>query len=208
MEGQCSLLSIASIVQALDYHPHSVGYLSQFFHRAGQPLPATLVRPSKTLGLYLSDEMFAIHAPLLVTIDARRTTILTIELASDRSADTWRAHCEALEHHHVFSLGLASDRGLGLGAGSRAACDMALWVAEYCHEFRDLGAVRHPWERKASAAIGQEDAAAQKCARAQSASNLHKRLQHYDTAHHPCEQAMALYDQLALLLHGLREALQ
>ena len=33
-----------------------------------------------------------------------------------------------------------------------------------------------------------------------------KRLQQYDTAHHACEQAMALYDQLAMLLHLLREA--
>src|SRR2546425_13029265 len=31
LEGKCSLLSIASIVQALEYHPHSVGYLSRFF---------------------------------------------------------------------------------------------------------------------------------------------------------------------------------
>jgi len=30
LEGKCSLLSIAAIVTALEYHPHSVGYLSQF----------------------------------------------------------------------------------------------------------------------------------------------------------------------------------
>jgi hypothetical protein len=208
LEGKCSLLSIASILQALEYHPHSVGYLSQFFHSAGQTLPSTLVRPSKTLVFYLSDEIFAIHAPILVTIDARSTTILNMELAADRSADTWRAHFEALENHHFFSLGLASDRGLGLVAGYRAACDMALWVADYFHEFRDLGEVLHQLERKAYAAIGQEDAAAQKFARAKSASHLQKRLQQYETAHHACEQAMALYDQLAMLLHLLHAALQ
>jgi hypothetical protein len=49
LEGKCSLLSIASILQALEYHPPSVGYLSQFFHSAGQTLPSTLVIPSKTL---------------------------------------------------------------------------------------------------------------------------------------------------------------
>ena len=162
LEGKCSLLSIASILQALEYHPHSVGYLSQFFHSAGQTLPSTLVIPSKTLVFYLSDEIFAIHTPILVTIDARSTTIVNIELASDRSADTWRAHFEALEHHHFFSLGLASDRGLGLVAGYRAACDMALWVADYFHEFRDLCEVLHQLERKAYAAIGKEDAAVQK----------------------------------------------
>src|SRR3989442_9910974 len=208
LEGKCSLLSIASIVKALEYHPNSVGYLSQFFHSAGQALPSTLVMPSQTLVFYLSDEIFAIHAPILVTIDARSTTILNIELASDRSADTWRAHFEALEAHHFFSLGLASDRGLGLVAGYRAACDMALWVADYFHEFRDLFEGLQQLERQAYAAIGKEDAAAQKFARAKSESNLQKRLQQYDTAYHTCEQAMALYDHLALLLHLLREALQ
>jgi hypothetical protein len=113
LEGTCSLLSIAAIVKALAYHPNSVGSRSQCFHSAGQALPSTLVMPSKTLVFYLSEEIFAIHAPILVTMDARSTTILNIALASDRSADTWRAHCAALENHPFVSLGLASDRGLG-----------------------------------------------------------------------------------------------
>src|SRR2546429_6546467 len=99
LEGKCSLLSIASILQALEYHPHSVGYLSQFFHSVGQTLPSTLVIPSKKLVFSLSEEIFAIHAPIVVTLGACSTTILNIALASERSADTWRAHCEALEHH-------------------------------------------------------------------------------------------------------------
>jgi hypothetical protein len=207
LEGKCSLLSMSSILQALEYHPNSVGYLSQFFHSAAQRLPSTLLMPSKTLVFYLSDEIFALHVPILVTIDARSTTILNLELASDRSAETWRAHFEALEAHHFFSLGMASDRGLGLVAGYQAACDMALWVADYFHEFRDLFALLHQLERRAYTAIGQEDDAAHKFARAKSESNLQKRLQQYDTAHDACEQAMALYDQLAMLLHLLREAL-
>jgi len=201
LEGTCSLLSIAAIVKALEYHPNAVGYLSQFFHSAGQALPSTLVMPSKTWVFYLSDEIFAIHAPLVVTIDARSTPILNIELASDRSADTWKAHCEALEHHQCVSLGLASARGLGLVAGYRAACDIAWWVADYCHAFRDLFAVLHQVERQAYTASEKEYDAMQKFARATSEANLHKRLHHYDTAHHACEQAMALYDHLAMLLH-------
>src|SRR5216683_4749608 len=207
LEGKCSLLSMSSILKALEYYPNSVGYLSQFFQSAGQTLPSTLLMPSKTLVFYLSDEIFAIHVPLLVTIDARSTTILNLELASDRSAETWRAHFEALEAHHFFSLGMASDRGLGLVAGYQAACDMALWVADYFHEFRDLFELLQQLERKAYAAIGKEDDAAQKFARAKSASNLEKRLQQYESAHHTCEQAMALYDHLAMLLQLLRETL-
>ena len=207
LEGKCSLLSISAILKALEYHPHSVGYLSQFFQSAGQMLPSTLLMPSKTLVFYLSDEIFALHVPIFLTIDARSTTILNIELASDRSAETWRAHFDALEEHQFFSLGMASDRGLGLVAGYQAACDMALWVADYFHEFRDLFEVLHQLERKAYGAIVQEHDAAQKFAHATSESNLTKRLHQYDTAHHACEQAIALYDHLAILLHLLREAL-
>src|SRR5256885_1141366 len=202
LEGKCSLLSIASILQALEYHPHSVGYLSQFFHSAGQTLPSTLVIPSKMLVFYLSDEIFAIHAPILVTIDARSTTILNIELASDRSADTWRAHFEALENHQFVSLGLASDRGLGLVAGYRAACDMALWVADYFHEFRDLFEVLHQVERQAYTAIDKEYDAMQKFARAKSEANLHKRLHHYDTAHHACEFLVLAWHHEHLVYHS------
>jgi hypothetical protein len=163
--------------------------------------------PSKKLVFYLSDEIFAIHAPILVTIDAHSTAILNIELASDRSAETWRAHFEALENHHFVSLGMASDRGTGLVAGYQAACDMALWVADYFHEFRDLFEVLHQLERKAYTAIDKAYDAARKFDRAKSTSNLAKRLQQYDTAQHACEQAIDLYDHLAMLLHLLREAL-
>src|SRR5512132_380790 len=200
LEGKCSLLSISSILKALHYHPDSLGYLSQFFHSAGQALPSTLLMPSKKLVLYLSDEIFAIHAPILVTIDARSTAILNIELASDRSAETWRTHFEALEHHHFFSLGMASDRGKGVVAG----CHMALWVADYFHEFRALFEVRNQWERKAYAAINKEYEAARRFANARSESNLQQRLQQYDTAHRACEQAITLYDQLDVLLDLLR----
>jgi hypothetical protein len=156
---------------------------------------------------YLSDEIFALDKPILVTIDAQSTTILSIELAADRSAETWKAHFAALEQHHFVSLGMASDRGTGLVAGYQAACDLALWVADYFHEFRDLYEVLHHVERRAYTAIDQEYEAARTFANAKSEANLHKRLAHYDTAHRTCEQAVALYDHLAILLHLLREAL-
>jgi tetratricopeptide (TPR) repeat protein len=206
LEGNCALLSMSSILKALEYHPNSVGYLSQFFQSVGQTLPSTLLMPSTTWVFYLSDEIFAIHTPILVTIDARSTTILNIERAADRSAETWKAHFEALAHHHCVSLGMASDRGLGLVAGYQAACDMALWVADYFHEFQDLFALLYQLERKAYAAMNKEYDAARTFAHAKSEANLHKRLQQYETAHDACEQAVTLYDQLDVLLHLLREA--
>ena len=102
---------------------------------------------------------------------------------------------------------MASDRGLGLVAGYQAACDMALWVEDYLHELRDLFEVLHQLERKAYAAMTQEYDAGRTFDHAKSEANLAKRLQQYETAQDVCEQAMARYDQLAMLLHLLREAL-
>ena len=133
--------------------------------------------PSKKLVFYLSEESFALHAPILVTMDAPSTAILTIELASERSAETWRSHCEALANPHFFSLGMASERGKGVVAGSQASCDRAWWGAAYFHEFRDLFEVRHRLERKAYAALNKEDEAARRFAKASSEGNLQKRLQ-------------------------------
>src|SRR5262245_15116690 len=160
-----------------------------------------------TVVFYLSDEIFARHQPILVTIEAQSTAILKIQLASERSAETWKAHFDDLGHHHFHSIGMASDRGRGLVAGYHAACPDARWVGDRFHEFRDLFDRRRQLERQAYAAIAKEDEAPQTCHHAKSEAHLHKRLQHYEHAHHACEQALARYDQLDLLLHLLRDAL-
>jgi len=207
LEGKCSIPSISTILKTLQYQPHSVGYLSNFFHRAGHALPSTVSMASKKVVFYLSDEIFALHTPILVTIDAQSTAILNIELASDRSAQTWSAHFTKLHDHRFDGIGMASDRGKGVVAGYQATCQEALWVCDYFHEFRDLFNVLHQLERKAYSAIGKEHDAAQKWERAKSAATFDKRFQQYHHASQACEQLMTQYDQLDLLLQLLREAL-
>jgi hypothetical protein len=200
LEGTCSIPSISAILKHLGYQPNSVGSLSAFFQRYGRALPSTLSMASKTIVFYLSDEIFAIHTPILVPIDAQSTTILKIERATDRAAETWRAHFAALEDHLFYRIGMASDRGLGLVAGYRAACEETLWVCDYFHEFQDLVGVLHQLERKAYAAIGKEDEAAKKFEHAKSEANLAKHFEQDEQAYQACEQAMAIYDRLAILL--------
>ena len=207
LEGKCSIPSMSSILKYFQYQPNSVGYLSECFQYYGRALPSTLAMAEHTVVFYLSDEIFARHQPILVTIEAHSTAILKIQLASDRSAETWKAHFDDLGHHHFHSIGMASDRGRGLVAGYHAACQDARWVCDRFHEFRDLFDRRHQLERKAYAAIAQEDEATKTFHNAKSEAHLHKRLQRYEHAHHACEQAMARYDQLDLLLHLLRDAL-
>jgi hypothetical protein len=157
--------------------------------------------------LYLSDEIFARHQPIVVTIEAHSTAMLKMPLASERSAETWEAHVDDRGEHHFHRIGMASDRGRGLVAGSHAACPDARWVCDRLHAFHDLFDRRRPLERTASAAMAKEDEAAQTFHHATSEAPLPKRLQHDARAHHACEHAIARYDQLDLLLHLLRDAL-
>jgi transposase len=207
LEGKCSIPSMSSILKYFQYQPNSVGYLSECFQTYGAALPSTLSMAEHKVVFYLSDEIFARHQPILVTIEAQSTAILKIQLASERSAETWKAHFDDLGDHRFHSIGMASDRGRGLVTGYQAACPDAQWVCDRFHEFQDLFDRRRQLERKAYAAIAKEDEAAQTFHNAKSEANLHKRLQHYEHAHQACEQAIARYDQLDLLLHLLRDAL-
>ncbi len=207
LEGKCSLPSLSAILKRLEYQPNSVGYLSEYLQDYGHSVPSTLQVAQKKEVFYLSDEIFAIGTPILVTVDAHSTAILNIQLASDRSAQTWKAHFDNLGDHLFHSIGMASDRGVGLMAGYQAACQDGLWVCDQFHEFHDLFHRCHQLERKAYGAIGKEDEAAKKFANAKSEANLQKRLAQYERAHQACEQAMARYDQLHLLLDLLRETL-
>jgi hypothetical protein len=207
LEGKCSLPSISSILKYCQYQPNSVGYLSECCHNYGAALPSTLSMAAPTVVFYLSDEIFARHQPILVTIEAQSTAILKIQLASERSAEIWQAHFDDLGHHRFHSIGMASDRGRGLVAGYHAACQDARWVCDRFHEFRDLFDRRRQLERQAYAAIAKEDEATKTFHNAKSEAHLHKRLQHYEHAHHACEHAIARYDQLDLLLHLLHDAL-
>jgi hypothetical protein len=207
LEGKCSIPSISSIFNHFDYQPGSVGYLSECLQDYGRSLPSTLSMAQKKVVFYLSDEIFAIRAPILVTLDAQSTAILNIELASDRSATTWEAHFKALGAHHFHSLGMASDRGVGLKAGYQAACKDGFWVCDQFHEFQDLFERCHQLERRAYGAIGKEITAAVKFANAKSEANLQKRLSQYEQARQTCEQAIARYDQLDILLHMISETL-
>jgi len=163
---------------------------------------------STTVVFDLGDEIVALQAPILVTIEPHSTAILRIELATDRSASTWKAHFDTLQAHRFHSIGMASARGVGLVAGYREAHPEALWVGEQFHELHDLFHLGPQWERKAYGAIAKEDDAARKFPHAKSEANLSKRLIQYEQAQQVCEHAMARSDQLDTLLQLLQEALQ
>jgi len=207
LEGKCSLPSLSSLLKYFPYQPNAVGYLSEGFQHDGAALPSTLAMTARTVVLSLSDEIFARHQPILVTIEAHSTAILKMPLASERSAETWKAHLDDLGEHRFHSIGMASDRGLGLMAGEQAACPDARWVCDRFPALHDLFDRRRHLERTAYAALAKEEEATHTFHHAKSEATLDKRLQHSERAHHACEPALARYDPRDLLLHLLRDAL-
>jgi len=198
--------SLASILTYFPYQPSAVGYLSEGCRTSGAALPSTLSMAAPTVVLYLRDELFARPQPLLVPLAAHSTAMLKIPLASERSAETWEAHVADLGAHHWHSMGMASDRGRGLVAGSHAACPDARWVCERFPALRALFDRRRPLARTAYAAMAKEDEAVQTCPTATSEAPRHQRLQPSAHPHQACEPAIARYDPLALRRHLLRDA--
>src|ERR1700704_6410722 len=99
LEGKCSIPSLSSILKYFQYQPNSAGYLSACFKNYGAALPSTLSMAEHKVAFDLSDEIFARHQPILVTIEAQSTAMLKMQLASERSAETWKAHFDDLGAH-------------------------------------------------------------------------------------------------------------
>jgi len=205
LEGKCSIPSLSSIFKHCDYQPNSVGSLREYLRDSGRGVPSTLSMPHKQVVFSLSAELLAIRAPILVTIDAQSTAILKIELAAERSANTWETPFQDLGAHRFHRLGMASDRGVGLQAGYQAAWQEGFWVCDPFHAFQDLFHRCHQLESKAYAALGKESKAAETCANAQSEANLHKRLEPYAQTRQACEHAIERDDQRDLLRGMLSE---
>ena len=204
MAGTCAIPRLSSRVKHLGDQPNAVGSRRPCCQRSGRARPSTLALASKTVVVSRSEEMCARHAPRVVPLDAPSPTLRTIELASDRSAETWHAPGAKRDAPLLHRLGMASERGLGLVAGSRAACEEALGGGDDGQALRALFPVPHPWENTASAALGQDAEAAPTCAPATRASHRATRLQPEAPAYHACEPALARDDPRTMLRALLR----
>ena len=114
LEGKCSLSSISEILKVLNHPNNSEGMNCSRLKRYGGILSPTLSVDREYRVIFLSDEIFALGCPILITIEPKSTAILKIELAPDRSANTWQNHYEELELSQFIAKALASDRGKGI----------------------------------------------------------------------------------------------
>ena len=203
LEGKCSISSISEILKTLNYPHSSEGMISQLLKKYGGALSPTLSADGKYLVIFLSDEIFALGCPILVTIEPKSTAILKIELASNCSADTWQNHYEELELNQFIAKALASDRGKGITSGFKAAHPQSPWYSDHFHEFMELFKLLKKFEKQADAAIDYKNDRWCKLNNARSESNIKKRREQYEQAAQVCLEKIELYKQVEAALQLL-----
>jgi hypothetical protein len=207
LEGKVSIASIGEIMSQYGHPHHSTGLISGRLTEFGRYLPHTLSSNRLCEVFFLSDEIFALGCPILITIEPKSTAILKIELASNRQSETWRKHFLDIEAQHFKSTGLCSDRGVGLTQGFHAACPDQKWVSDHFHEFYDLQALLVTLETKAYAAIEFEHERQRVFNNARSEANIENRRQQLAQATEDCMLKIDRYQHVADVLALLFPAL-
>lgn len=207
LEGKCSISGISSILDFQGLNPCSTGTISQYLKYYGANLPSTLSAPEPCHVIFLSDEIFANGQPILVTLEPKSTAMLKIELATNRSADTWENHFKELFYNQFHSIALSSDRGKGLTKGYKQAYLGKPWYSDHFHELKPLLKLLIKFEKQAYAAINQEQECLRKFDNAVSEKNLQKRLIEYEKAVEVCCHRIVRYDTYVILVHSFFSSL-
>lgn len=212
LEGNCSIPQISNILSALGVSPHAVGTISQRLSRHAQKLTNTLPGETVQLVMFLSDEIFAKSQPILITIEPRSCAILRIELAEDRTGESWKEHWTIIEENNFYCLGVNSDRGTGLQAGFKdfeSKNPDAEHNFDLFHDFRDLSsACLVLLHTAANKAIGKEYHCWNVLDSARSERVINKRINAYEQALQDARQAVDRYDTAETLFRRSQEILE
>lgn len=133
--------------------------------------------------------------------------MLKIELATDRSADTWKKHFKELFYNQYHSIALSSDRGKGVTTGYKQTYIGKPWYSDHYHELKPLLKLLIKFEKQAYAAIHQEQECLRKFDNAVSEQNLQKRFAECEETIEVCQQKVDLYDTYATLVYSFLSSL-
>lgn len=111
-----SIGGISEALKILGYKNSSIGYISQFL-KAQANLLIDDLPISATPITVLADEIFICGRPVLIILDAISHLILAIELADNRTGDTWEACFASLIRKGYIIDKVAKDLGSGLSKG-------------------------------------------------------------------------------------------
>jgi hemerythrin len=116
-----------------------------------------------------------------------------MELAPNRSSDSWKSHYEELQVNQFIAKALVSDIGKGITGGYEAVYPQLPWYSDHFHEFRGLFKLLNKFERRAYSAIDYEHERLCRFYNARSESNLETRLEQYEQAAKECSERIDFY---------------
>jgi hypothetical protein len=207
LAGKVSIGNISKILELNHYPHHSTGLISENLTEIGNLLPSQLQSECVQKLSIISDELYSIGHPILISIEPKSTAILNIQLASNCQADTWDKHFKEIENANYKIVDMCSDRGTGIMAGFQSACPNQAWFSDHFHEFRDLQKLGTTLERQAYAAIKFEHHRQLVWVDARSAKNKEKQRLLLELSMQDCNLKIQLYqhvtDILALLFPSL-----
>lgn len=119
MVGKNSIDSISTIMRYDNLTYSSIGSISQSISAIGALLPNVQSIPidEKIKITAVADEIFIGNQPILITAEPKSSVILSIELADDRTKDTWSKHLTKIESENNIDItSMATDEGTGLRA--------------------------------------------------------------------------------------------
>jgi hypothetical protein len=158
MEGGSSLQAVSTMMRGINLEKYSsVGYISETLSRIGGLLPNT-AQTLETKRLFIAcDEIFSNSQPILIDVDPISSIIIKIELAQDRTGETWSEHYNGILENGFEIDGVTSDGGTGLLSGLKKSKIEGSWQPDTYHAIaHQLGAFVSKFKLKAYNAIGNE----------------------------------------------------
>jgi hypothetical protein len=204
-EGHCALERISQILKQLGLPFASVGYISPRLAAYAQALPPA-EWPDAQMVFLLCDEIFTRGQPILMTVEPKSLAILKIELAENRTAETWKHHWEALAEAGLLEgQTVVSDQGSGLVKGCAL---MGLpHHPDLFHLLRPLALRGERFYRTALAAIAREyERGSVESGRSEAV--VPKRGAAYEAAKAEAAAQIGRYDDFCYLWTALRQALE
>ena len=203
MEGGSSIQAISTVMRRLGFEKYSsVGYISETLSQIGGLLNNTVQAIIIQRIILGSDEIFAKRRPILIDVEPISSVIIKIELAKDRTGETWSEHYNGIVENNFDIKQVNSDGGTGLLLGLKESSIEANWQPDTFHAVSHrLGDFVRRFKSKAYSAISCEYDRELSSLKSKTDETFEKKYKRYIEASNSAVEAIELYDNFTFLYH-------
>lgn len=209
--GHSPYRAVVALLRDLFDWSISLGTVHNIVSSAVEPARA-ITRRCDLAGVRIGahDEIFQAGSPVLVGVDTASSYCYLLSLEDHRDAETWGVRLLELADQGFDPDATIADAGAGLRAGQALALPEVPCRGDVFHILRELEGVGSFLENRAYAALKQAERrrrdyeCARRCDRHGRAKSFRSAAHHWPLARAAAEAAMALADDVALLLGWLR----